>query len=111
MPQTNQEIFQIPSECKRLERLFKASESEIKFFEETILKNLFSLEKKESVTLVLYPSGHINLSELPKETFEAVEKILERKVKEVKEKQEIEENQENYLKGKDDDSFSEKNLD
>jgi hypothetical protein len=76
------EVFQIPSECNRLQRLLSASDNEKKFFEDVILKNLFSLEKHESVTLVSYPSGHIDLRNLPKEMFEAVEKILERKAKE-----------------------------
>ena len=82
-----------------MERLFLVSDRETKFFQETILKNLFSLEKHESVTLVLYPTGHVNFIDLPKEMFEAVEKILERKAK-----------TEPYLQGASEDSFSEENL-
>lgn len=110
MSLSNSQALPIPSECLRLERLYLASGNEIKFFEETILKNLFSLEKHENVTLVLYPTGHINLENMPKEMFEAVEKILERKAKTEAKEKEIKENQENYLKGIDEDSFSEENL-
>lgn len=82
MQPTQPEIFQIPSECNRLQNLLLALDNEKYFFEDVILKNLFSLEKHESVTLVLYPTGHIDIRNLPKEMFEAVERILERKSEE-----------------------------
>jgi hypothetical protein len=84
MPASHVEFFQLHSEFPRLERLFSALNDEKKFFEDVILKNLLSLEKYENVSLMLIPppTGHINLNSIPKETFQAVEKILERKSKE-----------------------------
>ncbi len=84
-PNLTQEDF-LPAECTRLRILFLAHNNEAKFLEDVILKNLFSLEKHESATLVLYPTGHIDLKSLPKEMFEATEKILERKSKKNNEK-------------------------
>lgn len=93
--------YYIPSYCHRLKRLASISSGDKDFLEKVVLKNLFDIKEKEQATLVLYPTGNIDLKDIPFEVYLVLEKILERKARTFFE---------NYLLGEKEDSFSDENL-